>query len=40
MESLEISISDISDTQSNRVMEELKGKEITDRRSGEKHVQQ
>ena len=40
MESLGISICDISDTPSDRVMEELKGKEIIDRRSGEKHVQQ
>ena len=40
MESLGISICDISDTPSDRVMEELKGKEIIDRRSGEKRVQQ
>ena len=40
MESLGISISDLSDTQSDRVMEELNGKEMTDRRSGERHVHQ
>ena len=41
MELLGISIiSDISDTQSDIVMEELKGNEIPDRRSGEKHEKQ
>ena len=41
MEILGISIiSDISDTQSDIVMEELKGNEIPDRRSGEKHGKQ